>query len=368
MKKYLCGILSLALCGAMLLGGCNLTGFFGDSSGSESVGQTSTPGDSIESGITESDESEGGSYASTPEDSDSTSKTSGEPIVDSTEEEDEIIPVYDAELVDYFYGMSNGKTLYVDRKATVETTALSQGTFIGEEKQGEIVIDGGNNGTTLTATGQGVGAIQAKKNTTLVFRNLTIRDTSATNLGDRAFRRDGYLEFGGNIRFENCMFDCAVYLCDDANVRFDSCKFDSGAENMYAMWIADGSASFTKCEFTGWRAVKLYEGSDNKYESVQDFFDVENVVFVGCTFKNLKKKPGIAIDVFQGEETSLTISRCVFEGCQQWTKDSYEGLLSVYESDVDTSTITLVIEDVTADGWEVDWETDREFGNGAPNA
>jgi hypothetical protein len=40
----------------------------------------------------------------------------------------------------------------------------------------------------------------------------------------------------------------------------------------------------------------------------------------------------------------------------------------VYESDVDTSTITLVMENVISMGLEVDWEIDREFGDGAPNA
>jgi hypothetical protein len=39
----------------------------------------------------------------------------------------------------------------------------------------------------------------------------------------------------------------------------------------------------------------------------------------------------------------------------------------VYESDVDTSTITLIIENVTANDSFVDWEMDRDFGGGNPN-
>lgn len=347
MRKKLCAILSFALCGAFaLLAGCD-------------KGKTE---DSIDSTTSESNQE-----ISSSEDGENSEEGSAS-CEDNSEEEEEIFLVYNAELGEYFTQMANGNALYVNTKATVYTATTMSGTIIGEADEGEIVIDGTEYGATLTATGGGVGSIQPAEGCNLVFKNLTIKDNSTPNLGDRAYRRDGYLEFGGKIRFENCTFACAVYLCDDADVEFVNCQFDSGAENMYAMWISDGSASFKNCEFTGWRAIKLYEGSDNKYTSVQDNFDVESVVIDSCLFNGLKKKPGIAIDVFQGKATSLTIKNSEFKDCKEWSKDSYEGLLSVYESDVDTSTITLVMENVISMGLEVDWEMDREFGDGAPNA
>ena len=350
MNKGILGILSLALCGIML-GGCSFVDLSKKESASESKMETSS--EAI------------GSVEETSSRQDSSVSESSEDAPATSEKEENISLIYDAELTDYFYGGVNGNTLYVSVKATVETSGLSKGTILGVKNAGELTIDGVN-GATLTATGQGVGSIQGAEGTTLVFKNLTIRDTS-NSAGSTEDRRDGYLEFGGKLRFENCTFACAAYLCDDADAEFVDCSFDSGAENMYAMWISDGSASFTNCTFTGWRAIKLYEGSDNKYTSVQSHFDVENIVIDGCFFNGLKKKPGVAIDVFQGKETSITIKNSEFYGCKEWTRDSYEGLLSVYESDVDTSTITLVIENVSVNNSFVDWEMDREFGSGSPN-
>ena len=346
MRKRILGILSVALCMATLVSGCGVED--NDSASHATASLESTQSVEQESSKEESSFTE-----------------SGESAPKNSEEEEEIPLVYGAELSEYFYGGNNGNALYVNWQATVETKGYTTGTIIGKANAGELTIDGVD-GATLTATGQGVGAIQGAEGTTLVFKNLTIRDESLV-FGTTSDRREGYLEFGGKLRFENCTFACAAYLCDDADAEFINCSFDSGAENMYAMWISDGSASFTNCEFTGWRAIKLYEGSDNKYTSVQPHFDVETIVIDGCFFNGLKKKPGLAIDVFQGKETSITIKNTEFYGCKQWTNDSYEGLSSVYESDVDTATLTLIIENVTANDSVVDWETEREFGNGNPN-
>ena len=345
MRKSILGFLSVALCVATMVGGCGVED--NDTSQAES---------SLES--TQSVEQE-----SSKEESSLTESSEADP--ETSEEEEEITLVYGAELTEYFYGGNNGKTLCVNLQATVETTGSTNGTVIGKANAGELTIDG-LNGATLTATGQGVGAIQGAEGTTLVFKNLTIRDESLV-CGTTSDRREGYLEFGGKLRFENCTFACAAYLCDDADAEFVNCSFNSGKDNMYAMWISDGSATFTNCEFTGWRAIKLYEGSDNKYTSVQPHFDVETIVIDGCFFNGLKKKPGLAIDVFQGKETSITIKNTEFYACQEWTNDSYEGLSSVYESDVDTSTITLVMENVSVNDSFVDWQTEREFGYGNPN-
>ena len=309
----------------------------------------------------------GGSKTSASESEESESSVltqSSEESVESSEQG----PIYvnNAELGEYFTGMQNGNVLYVASLATVDTTHSLGGTYIGEENVGEIIIDGDESFAILEATGGGVGAIKAREGSSLTFKNLTINDFSAGSSSED--RREGYLEFGGKLRFENCTFSCAAYLCDDADAEFINCEFNSGKENMYAMWISDGSASFKGCTFEGWRAIKLYEGSDNHYTSVQSHYDVVSVTVDGCTFENLKKKPGIAIDVFQGKETAITIKNSEFYGCSVWSADSYEGLSTVYESDVDTSTLTFTIENVATDDGLVDWETDREFGSGKPNA
>lgn len=345
MRKNLYAMISLALCGALYLGGCSFVNLGGNPPANESKLEAS----SEEPAQSEEEEQ---TSVSTPANS---------------EEEEDVTLVYNAELCEYFSSEANGNTLYVNTKATVKTNGDNAGTVVGKANAGEIVIDGEWTNAILTATGEGVGAIQAAEGSVLVFKNLTIKDSSAA-LTTTTDRREGYLEFGGKLRFENCKFACAAYLCDDADAEFVGCEFDSGAENMYAMWISDGSATFTNCVFTGWRAIKLYEGSDNHYTSVQAHYDVERIVIDGCTFEDLQKKPGIAIDVFQGKQTSITIKNSEFDGCKEWTKDSYEGLLTVYESDVDTQTLTFAVENVTSDGTLVDWTLDREFGSGTPNA
>lgn len=333
MKKSIYAILSLALCGAFaFLGACG-----GSENGESSSAQTSS--------VTTLDSEE----------------------TESTEEEHHTL-VYNAEISEYFDSSANGNTLYVNMKARVYTSGLLSGTLIGSDGMDEIVVDGGENGADLVATGEGIGAIKGANGATLVFKKLCIKDTSAAGTTLDGERREGYLEFGGKLRFENCEFSCAAYFCDDTDAEFINCTFNSGAENMYAAWVSDGSVSFKDCVFKGSRAIKLYEGSDNKYTSVQPQFDVVNVVIDGCRFENLTKKPGIAIDVFQGKATSITIKNCEFDGCRDWSVDSYEGLATVYESRVDTETITFAMENVKSDGNTVDWETDREYGTGAPNA
>ena len=356
MRKHLCRLLSLALCGAFaMLGGCSFVDLRDKlTSGSEEKQESS-----ISETASEVEESES---SSAPKDSSVSTSDNEE---QASEEEENVSLVYNAELCQYFTNLVNGNTLYVNSVATVKTTGNLSGTIIGDGEAEEIFIDG-KYGATLTATGSGIGAIKGAEGTTLVFKNLTIRDNSIVS-SSTSDRREGYLEFGGKLRFENCKFACAAYLCDDADAEFINCEFNSGAENLYAMWISDGSATFKNCEFEGWRAIKLYEGSDNRYTSVQPHFDVENILIEGCLFEGLQKKPGIAIDVFQGEATSIIIRNSEFNRCKQWTNDSYEGLLNVYESDVDTSTITFVLEEVTSDGNPVDWEWDREFGKGNPN-
>ena len=271
----------------------------------------------------------------------------------------EQVSVYNKEIVDYFKNTTGVATMYVFDLVRIATTVDIEGTFVGAEGAEELTVDGGEDGATLTATGDGEGAIKGTSGATLVFKNLTIVDNSIPASSYTEIRRTGYLEFGGKLRFENCNFQCAAYFCEDADAEFINCTFDSGAENMYAVWVSDGSVSFKGCTFTGWRAIKLYEGSDNSYTTLQDFYDVEKVYIEDCVFEDLRKKPGIAIDVFEGEGTWITIKNTQFNGCQSFS--GYEGIDGVYESRIDTSTLTFIMESVTVDGVPCEWETDREI-------
>lgn len=367
MKKILFCIASFLLC----LGVSGCVGFLPNnmyaSSTPESSSTSNSKADSSpfvseeESVLTSSEENS----SSVVLESDNSSE--GGSMVESTESSqqensssvEEIISIYNPEIVDYFKNVTGRDVLYVSQQARLKTSVDLDGTFVGGVGAEELIIDGGEAGATLTAIGGGEGAIKGKGGATLVFKNLTIVDNSSPATSFTQVRREGYLEFGGKLRFENCNFECAAYFCEDADAEFINCTFDSGKENMYAVWVSDGSVAFKGCTFTGWRAIKLYEGSDNHYTALQDFYDVESVRIEDCIFENLRKKPGIAIDVFAGEETSIVILNTQFNGCQSFS--GYEGIDGVYESDVDTSTLTFVMEGVTVDGEPCVWETEREF-------
>ena len=204
----------------------------------------------------------------------------------------------------------------------------------------EVVIDGGGTGE-FVATGSGVGDVRAAGDGTLIFKNMVIKDHSVSYTeGSWEY---GYLEFSGKVRFENCTFKSAISLESESDTDedifvFTDCKFISDTEtaawlptpsNMYLVWVSDGKATFTNCDFTGYRGLKMHEA----YGS-----DVDEVVVEGCTFHDISKKPGIAIGTIN-ESTKVSIKDCVFSLCQPGDQGLY-----AYETDTDVSSFDFTYE------------------------
>lgn len=72
----------------------------------------------------------------------------------------------------------------------------------------ELVIEGEYH--TLTAEGQGVGSLRAANGGTLVFKNLNIVDESVSYA--EGSWESTYLEFAGNLEFDNCTFNSGISL------------------------------------------------------------------------------------------------------------------------------------------------------------
>lgn len=216
-------------------------------------------------------------------------------------------------------GAAHGSTPFLGEDATVKT----------------VVIDGGENGATLTATGDGVGPIRAANGGTLVFKNITFVDQSksyAENAWEFA-----YLEMGGKLVFENCVFSDPIQLETGAEATFTDCSFEGKTVDgltMYAVWVGGGSATFTGCTFEGTRGIKIHEA----YGS-----DVTEVIIDGCTFDSLSEKPGVAIGTVD-ETTVITITDSEFINCQAGDQDMY-----IYETDTDVTTFGFTCEGNTVE-------------------
>ena len=228
------------------------------------------------------------------------------------------LPVEDAEL-GWVTGAAHGSTPFLGEDATVET----------------VVIDGGENGAVLTATGAGVGPIRAANGGTLVFKNITFVDQSksyAENAWEFA-----YLEMGGKLVFENCVFSDPIQLETGAEATFTDCSFEGKTVDgltMYAVWVGGGSATFTGCTFEGTRGIKIHEA----YGS-----DVTEVIIDGCTFDSLSEKPGVAIGTVDAT-TVITITDSEFINCQAGDQDMY-----IYETDTDVTTFGFTCEGNTVE-------------------
>ncbi|MBQ7364962.1 MAG: hypothetical protein IJW46_05140, partial [Clostridia bacterium] len=92
--------------------------------------------------------------------------------------------------VEWETGAAHGSTPWVDENAVVEN----------------LIIDA--KGATITATGDGVGPIRMANGGTLTIKNATIKDNSASYAEDSW--EFGYLEFAGNLVFENVDFVNAI--------------------------------------------------------------------------------------------------------------------------------------------------------------
>ena len=212
-------------------------------------------------------------------------------------------------------------------------TGASHGStpLIGADAKTEVLVINGN-GRKFTATGAGVGPIRMANGGKLVFNNVVIVDKSVS-YNEGAWEL-GYLEFAGELEFNNCEFKNAVMMCGGtpnndtaANATFTGCKFNSGDANQYDVWVSGNKAYFNNCDVNGFRGIKLHEA----YGS-----EVEEVVIDNCRFNSLAKKPGVALGDLNAE-TKVEIKNSTFTNCQAGDQGLY-----IYESDTDVATFNFV--------------------------
>ncbi|MBQ4154166.1 MAG: hypothetical protein IJE01_03075 [Clostridia bacterium] len=152
------------------------------------------------------------------------------------------------------------------------------------------------------------------------FRNITIKDRTVGD--DENSWEHGYLEFE-NLTAVNVTFANSIMMEGDF-ATFKKCSFNSNKDSEYAVWVANGDATFEGCAFTGPRGVKVHED----YGS-----EVSSVVVDECTFINITKKPGIALGTLNAD-TTVSITDSKFIGCQAGDNSLY-----IYETDIDVNTI-----------------------------
>ena len=88
---------------------------------------------------------------------------------------------------------------------------------------------------------------------------------------------------GSTVTIDSRIFDEAVTVHGDPNasadtpgqLMFTNCTFTSNGENLYAVWMYNGDATFTNCTVTGHRGIKICD---------QYAGEVGTVVIDGCTF------------------------------------------------------------------------------------
>ncbi|MBQ2391708.1 MAG: right-handed parallel beta-helix repeat-containing protein [Clostridia bacterium] len=184
-----------------------------------------------------------------------------------------------------------------------------------------IVING--NGYTITATGAGVTPI-GDTEAPMTLKNVKIVDNSVS-YKENAWELT-YLEVGGTkLNCENVIFADEIQF--GTNATFTNCTFESNEESVYAVWVEDGNATFINCAFTGYRGIKVHED----YGS-----EVKTVVVDNCTFKNITKKPGMAIGTLNAD-TTVAITNSTFASCQAGDQGLY-----IYETDTDVATFNFV--------------------------
>ena len=186
--------------------------------------------------------------------------------------------------------------------------------FVLEDSKAVVTINGGD--YTITATGAGVGPIRAANDTLLTFNNVNFVDKSVSY--DESAWEFTYLEFAGKLKFVDCDFEDEIQL-DSESAEFENCTFESNEESVYAVWVSNGSVSFTEnCYFTGYRGLKMHE----KYGS-----DITSATIVNCKFESITKKPGIAIGDLN-DTTTVKIADCKFINVQAGEQGNY-----IYETD-----------------------------------
>lgn len=183
---------------------------------------------------------------------------------------------------------------------------------------------GANDVASITFAGYG----SANPIVNATFKDITIKDI--TKGDNESSWEHGYLEFK-NLTAVNVTFANSIMMEGDF-ATFKNCSFNSNKDGEYAVWVANGDATFEGCTFTGPRGVKVHEA----YSS-----EVGTVVIDNNTFAGLTQKPGVAIGTVNAD-TTVAIKDSKFVGCQAGDQGLY-----IYETDTDVTTFNFVNENNT---------------------
>lgn len=176
---------------------------------------------------------------------------------------------------------------------------------------------GANDAASITFAGYG----SANPIVNATFKDITIKDST---VGDNeASWEHGYLEFK-NLTAVNVTFANSIMMEGDF-ATFKNCSFNSNKDGEYAVWMANGDATFTNCIFTGTRGMKICD----MYAP-----EIGTVVIDGCTFMDLTQKPGVAIDDNDTQDMKITIKNSTFINCQPGDQGLY-----IYETDNTVPTV-----------------------------
>lgn len=321
MRKFLSALLALSMALGMTFAAVACGDKGGDNgNGSEtSSSEVTQPSESVSAGANSesvSDESGDGSEELVPD-------------VSST-----------TDVIEYFSGRTGEVTYNTGKDLFIESLSVDAPIYLGEHSEDNVfTIDGGADiGRTFTVQGNGGGVIEANGGV-LVLRHMTIQND--THSFESNYYRPDYAEFGGKVRFENCKIDCPIQLRNDAEAEFINCDITSSEEDEYGVWVADGSAKFDGCTFTGYRALKVHEISG---------MDVVNVTVENCFFEHLSTKPAIAMDIAQEmSTTTITFKNCDIYDCADYKK-TVEGVDGFYESVTPTTTFAFTATDCWLNG------------------
>ena len=241
--------------------------------------------------------------------------------INANPEKNPVIKVAAGSYVEWTTGAGHGSTPFVGTDNNVTETVTIQGA----------------EGSVLVVKGDGVGQLRAANGAKLIFKDITVVDESESY--DEGAWELTYLEFSGNLEFNNVTFQGGIQLdsasgASPLNATFTDCTFITNEDSVYAVWVCDGVSTFSSCKFQGTRGLKMHED----YGS-----EVKEVMIDACEFGPLSKKPGVAIGTVNAD-TKVTIQNSSFIGCQAGDQGNY-----IYETDTDVTTFTFVNQNNTVE-------------------
>ena len=257
--------------------------------------------------------------------------------INKDQPESAVITVEEGAEIDFECGYHHG-----DNNSLIETSNTTTK---------EVVIEGSGDNSIVRCTGGGVIGICSKTGTTK-FKNIKLIDetTYDSEDGNNAWEFAN-LELKGQIEFENCTIADGVQVKESGTyVKFTNCKLiadgnskrtESRQSDEYACWILDGSADFSGCTFTGYRAIKIHEAYGSEVEKV----NIDN-----CTFTDITKKRGVGIGTIYASgttdkwntthgNTTITLTNCTFTNVCKESSYTY-GEDYIWESATDPDNTT----------------------------